>query len=546
MRFAFAAAFFAALLAHSVSAAPLHGAQHRPGALVDNDTYHYDTLRTGWNADETTLTAANVSSKSFGKLFEVPMDGLTYTQPLIAAGESIPGNGTHDLVIGGTNRDQLYAYDADNGSAIWHVDFTDKSKGINYVPISYTYCNNTDNSDGILSTPVIDRATDSLYVVVATLEGKKKQPQTMVYRLHRLQLSTGQEMAGSPVEISATYYWSGSPISFNANVQFQRGALLEWTPPSGSGDPQIYIAFGSQCDFNGNQYHGWLLGYDAYSLGQTAVENVTPAQDSYGNYYGGIWMSGDGPAEDANGQIYTAIGNGTFDGVTSFGESIVEFPPGLSTNPSAGFQYFTPYTVYQDNAYDADTGSGGILLLPDQSGPYPHEIVMQGKDGIFTVLNRDNMGGYVPGGPDNALSEVGLGGVWAAPAYFQDSNGDAYVYTTGGPLYQVKISNGVASVVGSTSVGFPSDNGNGSTPTISSNGSTPGTAIAWIVQRPGDPATQPLVLYAFGAQNLGNQLFEANLGHWPGYQSNPTLVPTVANGKVYVANAHSIEVFGLR
>ena len=543
MRYVFAAALFGAALFQSAAAAQL---PHAPGALVDNDTYHNDTLRSGWNSNETALTTANVATKGFGKLFAVKMKGLTYTQPLIAAGESIPNQGTHDLLIGGTNEDQLYAYDADDGALIWHDDFTDKSKGITDVPISYTYCNNTGNSDGILSTPVIDRGTDSLYVVVATLEGKKGGKQTMMYRLHRLQLSTGKEVAGSPVQISATYYWPGGSLAFDANVQFQRGALLEWTAPGGSGDPQIYVAFGSQCDNYGNEYHGWLMAYDANTLGQTAVQNVTPAQDSYGNYYGGIWMSGNGPAEDANGFVYTSVGNGTFDGTTSFGESILELPPNLSNSPSSGFQFFTPYTAYQDNAYDADTGSGGIMLLPDQSGPYPHEIVMQGKDGVFTLLNRDSMGGFVAGGPDKALAELGLGGVWSSPAYYQDSNGTAYVYTTGGPLYQVKIANGTAAVVGTTDVGFPSDNGNGSTPTISSNGSQPGTAIAWIVQLPGNPQTQPLVLYAFGATNLSHTLFQANLGKWPAYQSNPTLVPTVANGKVYVADAKSIVVFGLK
>ncbi len=546
MRYAIAAALFASALLQSAAAAQLPGrtnAHHRPGALVDNDTYHYDTLRSGWNAAETSLTTANVATAQFGKLFSVPMDGLTFDQPLIAAGESIPGNGTHDLLIAGTNRDRLYAYDANTGAPIWEVNFT--GHGAGYVPIKYTYCNNTGNSDGILSTPVIDRGADVIYVVVATLEGKAHQ-KSMHYRLHRLQLATGQETFGSPKEITATYTWSGSPIVFNPNVQFQRASLLEWTPPNGSGDAQIVIGFGSQCDFNGNVYHGWLMAYDATTLAQAAVQNVTPAQDSYGNYYGGIWMSGNGPAEDANGFVYTSVGNGTFDGSTSFGESILKLPgPSLSTAASSGFQFFTPYTVYQDNAYDADTGSGGIMLLPDQSGPYAHEIVMQGKDGIFTLLNRDAMGGFTPSGPDKALAELGLGSTWSSPAYYQDGYGNSYVYTTGYWLYQVQISNGNANVVGNTNVTFPSTNGNGSTPTISSNGGTPGTAIAWIVQRPGYPSNTPMYLYAFDASNLQHTLFRYKLGRWPFPSANPTLVPTVANGKVYVATASTIDVFGL-
>jgi hypothetical protein len=155
------------------------------------------------------------------------------------------------------------------------------------------------------------------------------------------------------------------------------------------------------------------------------------------------------------------------------------------------------------------------------------------------------MGGFVPGGPDNALAELGLGGVWSSPAYYQDSSGNAYVYTTGGPLYAVQIANGTANVVSQTNVGFPSDNGNGSTPTISSNQSQAGTAIAWIVQRPQYTSSQPLVLYAFDASKLSTTLFHYKLGKWPAGGSNPTLVPTVANGKVYVANGSSLIAFGL-
>jgi hypothetical protein len=548
MRYIVAAALFGAVLSSAAAAAvpprPGHvGPLVHASGTVDNDTYHYDTLRSGWNNAESVLNTSNVTPSQFGKLFSVKMDGITYGQPLIASSETIPNQGVHDLLIAGTNRDKLYAYDADTGAPIWETSFA--KHGATDVPIDFiSYCNNTGNSDGVLSTPVIDRSTDSLYVVAATVEGPKNQ-KAMHYRLHRLQLATGQDFAGSPVDITATYNWSGGSIAFNPQVQFQRGALLEWTPPSGSGDPQIEMTFGSQCDFYGNQYHGWAMSYDAYTLGQTAVQNVTPAQDAYGNYFGGIWMSGNGPAEDAGGSIYFSVGNGTFDGVTSFGESILKLPPTLATTGS-GFQFFTPYTVYQDNSYDADTGSGGVMLLPDQPGTYPHEIVMQGKDGVFTLLNRDNMGGYVPGGPDNALAELGLGGVWASPAYYQDASGNAYVFTTGGPLYSVQISNGTANVVGATRIGFPSSNGNGSTPTISSYQSQPGTAIAWIVQRPSNPPSQPMYLYAFDASNLSKTLYSEKLGKWPFSDSNATLVPTVANGRVYVPNATSIVVYGLK
>jgi hypothetical protein len=461
---------------------------------------------------------------------------VSYGQPLIAAEVSIPGGGLHDLLIAGTNRDLLYAYDANTGAAIWKDNFT--GHDVTDVPFSFSGCNNTGNSNGILSTPVIDRKLGAVFVVAATLEGSGKA-KAMHYRLHRVHLATGAEFAGSPIDITATYQGSGGTFTFDPKYQMQRPALLEWTPPSGGGHPQIVMAFSGQCDFNGNLYHGWILGYDAYTLAQTAVQNITPAQDSQGNYFGGIWMSGGGPAEDAKGFVYLAVGNGTFDGVTSFGESVLKFPGNLSDAKGSGFQYFTPYTVFQDNAADHDTGSGGIVLLPQQPGSHPNVMFMQGKDGIITLLDRDNLGGYVAGGPDNALAELQSGGVWAAPAIYQDSAGNTYLYTTGGSIAAIKVAGAALSVVDAGDFDFNSPDGNGSTPTISSYQSTAGSAIVWIVQR------QPLGLYALDASALYTTLFYYPLGKWAFPDSNPTFVPTVANGKVYVPDASGIVAFGL-
>jgi len=539
MRGRLALLLFGALLPSAAVAQSLPGSLGpgvRASGKVDNDTYHYDTLRSGWNNAESALNTTNVASKSFGRLFSVITDGVAYGQPLIAADVTIPADGLHDLLIAGTNRDLLYAYDANTGKLIWKDNFT--GGDVTDVPLSFSGCDNTGDSDGILSTPVVDRKLGAVFVVAATLEGSGKA-KAMHYRLHRVHLATGVEFAGSPVDITATYNWSGGSIAFQPRYQYQRPALLEWTPPTGGGHPQIDIAFSGQCDFNGNIYHGWILAYDAYTLAQTAVQNITPAQDSQGNYFGGIWMSGSGPAEDDKGFVYLAVGNGTFDGLTSYGESVLKFPGNLSDAKGSGFQFFTPYTVFQDNAADNDTGSGGIILFPKQRGSYPDVMVMQGKDGVITLLDRDKMGGYVPGGPDNALAELQAGGVWSAPAYYQDSSGNTYLYTTGGTIVTVQIANGTLNVVDAGKIIFGAPNGNGSTPTISSYQSEAGSAIVWIVQR------QPLGLYALDAGAIYTTLFSYPLGKWNFPDSNPTFVPTVANGKVYVADASGIVVFGL-
>lgn len=503
------------------------------GARVDVDTYHNDNLRTGWNANETLLTPANVGTSSFGLLMNLPMDGLTFTQPLVAASEPIPAAGSHDLVIAGTNNDSLYAFEANTGATVWKRSFANGTTTTT-VGIAFTGCDNTGQQDGLLSTPVIDRATDTVYVVAATME-----PHHIHFRLHALSLATGADKIPN-VEIGGSFIApNGTTETFNADVQFQRPALLE-------ADGNIYIAFGSQCDFKLNQYHGWVFGYSASNFARIGVADVTPTASWNGTQFAaGIWMSGEGLSSDASGSVYFSTGNGTFDGSNNFGESVLRLSPSLSMNGLTSASYFTPASVFSDNGSDRDLGSGGVMLLPDQPFATPHVAVVQGKEGILTLLNRDNLGGYKAGGPDNALAELNLGSVWAAPAYWQDASSNAYVLTTGGPLYLVQVGSRSLAVVGQTSVTFPSDNGNGSTPSVSSNGTTAGTAVVWIVRNVSNASTDQNYLFAFDPTRLGTTLFSASLGGWPQNDLNPTLVPTIANGKVYVPTQNSIAVFGL-
>src|SRR5262249_41163498 len=107
---------------------------------------------------------------------------------------------------------------------------------------------------GILGTPVIDPASETLYAVAATLENGP-----FFYRLHALNISTGENRSGSPVVIRARISGSGydnvrDRIFFKPVQQLQRPALLLL-------NGVIYIAFGSHGD--GNPFHGWLLGYSA-------------------------------------------------------------------------------------------------------------------------------------------------------------------------------------------------------------------------------------------------------------------------------------------
>src|SRR6516165_5252583 len=56
---------------------------------IDVVTQHYDVQRTGWNSQETVLTASNVKSGSFGLLHSIAVDDQIDAQPLVLANETI-------------------------------------------------------------------------------------------------------------------------------------------------------------------------------------------------------------------------------------------------------------------------------------------------------------------------------------------------------------------------------------------------------------------------------------------------------------------------
>jgi len=503
-------------------------------------TYHGDTMRTGQNLSETVLTPANVNSSSFGKLFSLPLDGIAYAQPLYVENVAIPGQGTHNVVYVATEHDSVYAYDADGRSStpLWKVSFINPSAGITTVPAADTgECCDIAPEIGITSTPVIDRATNTMYVVAKTKESNGGSA-TYVQRLHALDITTGGEKFGGPVVIQASVPGTGAGsqggrVPFDSLHENQRtGLLLQ--------NGKVYFGFASHGDVQ--PYHGWILGYDATTLQQTLAFCLTPDQEG-----AGVWMSGGGIAADSTGSLYVISGDGEFDGNTGgkeWGDSYLRMTPtGTVTD------FFTPFNQDALNSGNHDLGSGAALLLPDQPGAHPHEMLSAGKDGTIYLVDRDNMGHYstttnnivqtLPNIFPNGTPEPGN---FTAPVYLA-----GYVFF--GPLADnlqaFKLTNGLLSTSATlrSAAVFP-DRG------ASMSGSADGTSngILWAVQRNGAGAG---ILYAYDPAGSSNGVL-AELYDSGQAGSRDTLdvaakfnPPVVANGHVYVAGVSRLTVYGL-
>lgn len=538
----------------------LGGAWSPANAQVGVLTYHNDNQRTGANTNETILNLTNVNSTAFGKLFTYAVDGYVYAQPLYVPRVAVAGLGTHDVLLVATEHNTVYAFDADTagagGGLLWKTNlgpsavttianvFTNRNFGTRYNNNAYT---DIVPEVGITGTPVIDANSGTLYVDVFTGE-LSGGVTNYFHRLHALNITNGIEQPNSPVVVTASVAGSGvdsvaGKVTFNAKQESERVAL---TLAGGI----LYLTFTSYADTN--PYHGWILGYNPTSLVQLTnyIFNTTPNSTTatYGSNAGegGIWMGGCGLAVDANTNLYFLVGNGIFNvtnnsGRTEYGDSIMKLS---TTNGLSVADYFTPYDQFTLAANDTDLGSGGLVLLPDQPGSFPHVLMGAGKAGKIYALNRDqlttgNNHFSASGTSDSVLqSTTGrIGGSFGTPAYF---NGRIYYAANGDNLKALSVTNGLLSSTTLTNsartFGFP-----GATASVSANGTNNG--IVWAIQK-----ASPAVLVACNATNFTTELYTSSqaagnrdlLGNGVKFA-----VPTVADGKVYVGTISSVSAFGL-
>jgi hypothetical protein len=503
-------------------------------AGTDITTHHVDSLRTGWNNAETVLTPKTVVSGGFGVLHSVALDEQVDAQPLVVRDQPIEGNGRREVVYVATEANSVYAIDAATGDILLRANFGPP------VPRSSLpgKCSNNSNNVGITSTPVIDLARRTMYVVTYTLE--QGAP---IYRIHALDLATLRDRVVPAPEIKAMLRATpDAPIRFDAATNRQRAALL-------LANGNVYAAFASFCDIKPGSTRGWVLGWSLDTLRPLPSPPLVDgkAAGATSLYLPTVWMSGAGPAADAAGRIYVVTGNAHPDALPVGEREMSESLVALSGDLRFVSEYFTPQNRDWLDLMDYDFGSGGVLLLPDQPGPVPHLATAGGKDGVLYLVNRDHLGGYAPGGPDQVLGKYDAGRCFCVQSYFTGADGANRVVTSGDNkvmVWKVVTSPSVGLVRESVSPPVPSGQFAGFMNMVSSSGIA--DAIIWAVPHPrDDDPTHTVKLYAFAATDAA-ELTSLPAGVWPNITGNANIVPVVANGKVFVASYRTLSIFGLR
>lgn len=496
-------------------------------AAVNILTQHNDNFRTGANLTEFVLTTANVNTNQFGKLYSRHLDGQVYAQPLYVHGLAI-SNKTRNVIYVCTEHNSVYAFDADDATvtnALWRTPL-----GPPVPSADLNHCGDLVPEVGITATPVIDLAGGTIYVAAKT-----KESGNYFHRLHALDLLTGLEKFGGPVEVQGIVLGSGAGSvggtnTFNALHAHNRPGLL-------LSSNVVYLCYAGHCDWP--PYHGWLFGYNATNLQRTCIYNTTPD-----GIDGGIWLSGMGPATDENGDIYLATGNGTFDkdmGGRDLGDACLKLTPSNGTVNVTS--WFAPHDQATLNAQDLDLGSGGPLLLPSTN-----LFVSIGKSGTIYLLDRGKLGGFVNFSSDTnivqefqVMTNKQIAG--QNPVYWNGPT-NQFIFTWCG--FRVLNAYNFAGATIQTNPLATTTVAQGKSPggtSLSANGSLAGSAIVW-----GTHDGSGGTLRAYEAVNVAHELWNSQqnaardaLGRYVKF-----CAPTIANGKVYVStSASNLVVYGL-
>ncbi len=498
-------------------------------AQVNVLTVNYDNSRTNSNRNESILDASNVNRKQFGKLYSMHVDGQVYAQPLVITGVDIPGQGSRDLVIVATMHNSLYAFDAQASSSpapLWKTSLGPTVETADYS--ADYYFTDVNPEVGILSTPVIDPATNTIYVVSANQSGGLYS-----HNLHAIDAATGKVLTG-PVSIQAHVPGTGEGnvdgvLSFDSFIHLQRPGLLLL-------NGAVYVAFGSHGDQG--VFYGWIMGYSAADITQqVAVFNANPA-----GYSGAIWMSGHGMAADENGAIYAETGNGDLDGERNFGNAFIKLD---GENGLAVLDWFGPENWRRLDEFDIDLGSTSPVLIPGTDF-----LIGGGKEGVLYVLRQSDLGKLTMGNTGVVdMYRAVRSGIFNLALWKRSDDALVFVQGWSDPLRAYRVVDGKLdrTPASQTNEEFIYPYGG---MTVTSRSEDDPSAILWVTSTTGGTSgtAWPSILHAYDANDLTHEFWNSELDPYDRPSSFSKFVaPTVANGRVYLPTfSGQVVVYGLR
>ena len=324
----------------TIRQAPLGGAQARhtrayptaAASLGELWTYDYGNTRSGHDTIDPPIKS--LSAKAVWD--DDSLDGGVYGEPLV-----------YDATVYvATENDSLYAIAAGTGKVLWHLHVgTSVAKPVfDSAPTLSGGCGDI-GPLGITGTPVIDVATDEIFVAEETELAGQKGWQGIRHWLVAINMRSHQVLWHRDIDPP----YGNSPSHYFIPAEQQRPAI---TLANG----RLYVGFGG-LDGDCGQYHGYVVGLPVTGSGPLGSYQVPTQRE------GAIWET-NGAVVSPQGDLYVATGNGSSDTAAAFdeGDAVVELSPALKR-----IGYWAPSNWAQLNDTDSDLGSAGPINVPGTS-----------------------------------------------------------------------------------------------------------------------------------------------------------------------------------
>ncbi len=345
---------------------------------ADWPTFGHDPQRSGWAAQEDSLSVKNVAGLKLLWKATVKNEARSLTAltaPIVAEHVTTP-KGVRNLVYVAGSSDNLNAFDASTGEAIWTRAFDShvlpKNAGMWLCP------------NNLNATPTIDRERSLIYAIAA--DGK----------FYGLDLGTGETRFG-PVQFVPAYSKAWS-LNLSHDV--------------------VYTATSQGC---GGARSG-IYSIDIRHPNRPAIQDLLVATRG-----AGIWGRG-GVAIAPDGRIYASTGDGRFDpSLGEYGSCLFEARPGdLEIT-----DYYSPLNFLQITKYDLDIGAASVIWIPYHN----HRLVAGGgKEGALYLLDADSMGTEDHQTPlyrqklANDKLEFEMMGIWGELSTWRDEDVNTWLY----------------------------------------------------------------------------------------------------------------------